>query len=473
MKHRRFLLVVTMLIVAALACDLETIGQRPATPTATVRAVPTVTPGGVISVWLVSPTGAAAATERATPAAVAASPIPEVATATARAAVHLTATAEVARATQIATYQPSECPEEGNPLPPEQPTAFARYPEVIGGFLSAGGATTILESRLRQWGAITEFGGVVQADTDLTGDGVTEIVVALYDPNRAGQNPQPGQLLIFGCEKGGYRLLHNSTYDQTGGIPTLLRAGDMNGDTRAELVYFVEYCRTAPCTKEAQILTWNATLGSFIAMNVGVIEARGGWYDIGDPDSDGILEIVAHNVPAGGVERESQHLWDWDGLNYVHAVTSGGAPTYQIHAINDGDAAFTAGDLSLAADLYTQALTDPTLLNWTLLNERAVLNAYAFYRLVLVRLAQNDLPQARAMRDQVMATAPPGAPGAIFAEMADMMVNRAESGVSLADACTEVRAFAVTRPDVLSTLNGFGEGMRRYTIQDICPFMES
>ena len=48
---------------------------------------------------------------------------------------------------------------------------------MIGRYLSAGGSATVLEATLRNWGAITDQGGVVQADTDMTGDGVLEVIV--------------------------------------------------------------------------------------------------------------------------------------------------------------------------------------------------------------------------------------------------------------------------------------------------------
>ena len=62
------------------------------------------------------------------------------------------------------------------------------------------------------WGALSE-GAEVQADTDLTGDGIPEVMVNMYDPAyyKPGQ-PSPGQLLVFGCFQKGYRLLFSTDY---------------------------------------------------------------------------------------------------------------------------------------------------------------------------------------------------------------------------------------------------------------------
>ena len=40
-----------------------------------------------------------------------------------------------------------------------------------------------------------------------TGDGVPEVLVSVFDPQNEDRFPQPGELLIFGCEDEAYRLL--------------------------------------------------------------------------------------------------------------------------------------------------------------------------------------------------------------------------------------------------------------------------
>ena len=134
----------------------------------------TATPGGVLSVWVVTPAdGSAPQADNVTPNATVpgSRPVGPAATATAAFATIEAATAVAAAPPPAPYYQPDECPPARAPSPPTRPANFNDYKDRIAGYLSAGGSPTVLEATLRNWGAINDAGGVVQADTDLTGDG--------------------------------------------------------------------------------------------------------------------------------------------------------------------------------------------------------------------------------------------------------------------------------------------------------------
>src|SRR5579871_5375210 len=160
---------VSLLVVSGLACSTSNlIGNPPAGPTPTVGVVfATGTPGGRVSVWLITPTGQADQ-HVATPTPFG-SIIAPVATATAAYATLQAATATAGASPAAPLYQPSGCPAPGGPPPPPKPAQFGNYPQAIGLYLSAGGAPTTLEAALRSWGALQGAEGHVQADTDLTG----------------------------------------------------------------------------------------------------------------------------------------------------------------------------------------------------------------------------------------------------------------------------------------------------------------
>ncbi|MBN1284827.1 MAG: hypothetical protein JXB47_05480 [Anaerolineae bacterium] len=463
-----------LLLAAALACSTADLGSGPAatpTPAATASAVfVTATPGGVISV----PLGAAAggAPGQSGPPAAGAEIVAPVGTATAAAARVLTATAEAAAPPVQATYQPGDCPAPRNPPPPARPATFAEFPSAIAQYLSAGGPTTLLEGALRTWGAITGGGGLVKVDTDVTGNGDPEVIITIYDPTRAGRRPQPGQLLIFGCERGGYRLLYASTQDPNIGLPELLRVGDMSGDARAEVVYRVERCAEPDvCTGEAQILTWDSVLGSFRPLNAGLISAPNARFGIGDVDGDGILELsVASEGTGDGPPRTVTQTWDWNGTGYLLAVAELAPARYRIHALHDADAAFAAGRYAEARAGYERVLDDETLLPWTQPDERSYLNAFALYRLVLAYAAQGDLAQAQAALDRLAVGYNVGAPGAVYTELARAFWDQLSATHDFGAACAVARSLAVSRPDTLSMLNSYGEGSRAYTVYDLCPY---
>ena len=154
-----------LLLIAALlaACDSVTdvIGQREP-PTPTHRPLTTATPGGRLSVWLVTPTGQFAAPSTPLPGGGAGNPVGPNATATAVFATIQAATQAAAAPPPAPYFQADECPAPAAPAPPSRPDAFSDYSAVIGRYLSVGGSSTVLEATLRNWGAITERGGVVQ-----------------------------------------------------------------------------------------------------------------------------------------------------------------------------------------------------------------------------------------------------------------------------------------------------------------------
>jgi hypothetical protein len=466
----------SLLIGAILACSADDlgIGRRREDPTATVPVFSTTTPGGVISVWLATPlSGAPAAPTHAQPTP-AATIVEPVGTATAAAALVNTATAQALfTPARQATYQPSECPLPGNPPPPSRPTIFIQYPQVIAQYLSAGGPTTLLEAALRTWGAVTESGGLVKVDTDVTGDGIVEVIISIYDPTHPDTEPQPGQLLIFGCDQGGYRLLYASPADPHIGLPVLLRVGDMNGDARAEVAFQIQRCdQPGVCTGEAQILSWDSTLGSFQPLNAGLISATAAQFGIADVDEDGILELsVTSGSGAGtGPTRATSQIWDWNGQSYLLAFTETARAQYRIHVLHDGDAALAAGNYPDARAAYNRALTDESLLSWTLPNERGYLNAYALYRLLLTYALQNDITQAQATFDRLATHYTAGAPGEGYTAMGLAFWNEYAPSRNISAACALARGVAASRPEILAVLNSYGTANRQYTVNDMCPY---
>src|SRR5262249_47343814 len=141
-------------------------GQQRGGATPTVPLFATATPGGRISVWLITPTGQSSDPNLPTPTQFGQVVAPA-ATATAAFATLSAATATAGATLTGPQYQPGDCPPPGGPPPPPKPAAFNQFPQAIGLYLSQGGPPTILEAMLRGWGAMNE-GAQVQANTDLT-----------------------------------------------------------------------------------------------------------------------------------------------------------------------------------------------------------------------------------------------------------------------------------------------------------------
>jgi hypothetical protein len=466
-----------MLLLSALiaACGpvADVIGDRDA-PTPTSKAFSTATPGGRLSVWLITPTGQFVPPVTPTPGGVG-NPVGPNATATAAIATIQAATLTAAAPAPAPYFQPNQCPPLSSPPIPPPPQDFDDYSVVIGRYLSAGGPPTVIEATLRNWGAIADRGGVVQADTDITGDGVLEVIITLYNP--AVYNDEAllnaGQLLVYGCDNGGYRLLYKTPYNAGLALPELLRVGDMNTDVKNELVYLTETCNGSSCYKEGKILSWNAIVGAFEELNNGQIVAINGRIGIADIDNDGVLELTANINPPGtttsGPGRSVVDTWDWNGQDYMLALREEpeGA-RYRIHAIYDADDLLRDRQWRPAILAYDDARRDKSLLSWTVPNEYEVLRAYAAFK-IMITYALLGNGRAEDWFNILQGENAPGTPGNGFAQMGQAFMDNFRATNDARAACAQAIGAGATG-NVLSVLNSYGYNNRSYTLNDLCPF---
>lgn len=489
-KFTRAVLMMILLAAAALACDALT----PSDEVEPTLSLTTATPGGHLSVSLLT------ATVTPAPGQITTEPLEStligpVATATAAAQTAIAATATAAAPTPTVPgvfTAPAICPPPGNPTLPERPPAFTQYPEIIVQYLSAGGASTLLEVTLRGWGAITETTGLVRADRDFTADGVPEIFMVLVDPRYANVSPQPGDLYIFGCEEGAYRLLLQVGYAPDRGVPRIISADDINGNWLNDLVYTVPTCDGEICTEQVRLLQWNLTLGNFADLaHDEIIEPFPDVFVV-DRDEDGLGELIVTNGalpdPEAGPPRIVTKIWHWDGAAYVLSETIAPETSYRIHVVHDADTALETGDFETALRLYEQIINDDTLLSWTLTEERQHLTAYALYREVLIHAAQGSVGSAQTTLDRLTAefsAVPPPedgsdgpprsgpSPGEAFVALAEVFWNDFAINRDAPLACALTVAHARTYPEALGVLNSFGYANRRYVASDLCPLEEA
>jgi hypothetical protein len=473
---RVLLLLLAVLLAAGLsACGSvsDLIGERDQ-PTPTARVFTTATPGGRLSVWMITPTGQIGPAETPTPGVVGGNPVGPNATATAAIATIQAATLTAA-APSGPYFQPSGCPLPAAPAPPARPDSFTDYSVVIARYLSAGGSSTVLEATLRNWGAITDRGGVVQGNTDLTGDGVLEVIVTLFNPltYNADAILNAGQLLVYGCDQGGFRLLYATQFNTSISIPELVRVGDMNADVKNELVYFVQTCSSSGCYKEGKILTWNSIVGAFEELNGGQIVAINGRINVIDIDGDGVLELTAQINPPGTLASGPPHsvvdIWDWNGSDYLLAKREETGSRYRIHAVYEADDQFRAGELRPAILAYDALRKDNTLLSWTTSGEYEVLRAYAAFRIVIGYARLNN-GRANDWLTVLQNENPPGTPGNGFASMGTAFMDNFRSTSDARAACAQAITTGAAQPNVLSVMNSYGYNNRSYTLNDLCPF---
>jgi hypothetical protein len=352
----------------------------------------------------------------------------------------------------------------------------------------------VLEATLREWNVINSSGGLVRADRDFTGDGVPEVMIVLLDSQSLDHKPPPGDLLIFGCDNGGYRLLHQAGYQAGSGAPEIQSADDINGDFINDLVYVIRTCGERGCVGVVHALEWSLTLGTFGSLFAADITAQEPRVQVKDLETDNVLEIsITSGVipfPDAGPQREVTRIYKWDGIAYSLSQTRTSPAQYRIHVIYDADDALRAGDTKQAIKLYQQATSDANLLGWVFPDDAAHLGAYARFRLILAYILDNRVNKAQAAHDELLALYVPvlptpdllgtvgpsvaasSLPGFEFADMASIFWQNFSLNRDMAHACTLVNAYASTHMAALEPLNGFGYANRTYTPDDICPFTQ-
>ncbi len=454
MKPTRKSFLLLLLICALMVTGCDAINP-PVGVTALPSERPTVTPGGMLLMAL--PTEAPV-TPAPTPSAV----LP------------------VDGPANILTAMPAEqsdieCPAPGNPAPPAAPATYNLYPGVINEFLSSGGSVPFLYSILQTWGAASDDVGMATDAYDLTGDGVYEVLVSLSDPFNAEVAPQPGQLFAFGCYQGNYRLLYASDYGPGYGLPSLLYVGDMNADGGPEAVYFQQRCQSGSCVQAAQVISWSAPNDGFLTLNVDTVGAADGRFSISDLDGDRIMEIM---IQGGGISasvtsgppRTSTTVWDWNGTNYVRALTQLDPPLFRIHMVHDADLALASGEGLEAIRLYREALENPRLGTWQVPNEQLMLRGYALYKLMVAYAFMEEDGAALDVHSTLMDEHPAQYPSHVYAQVGDMFWQVFQSTHNLHTACLAAAEVVSTNPQTVLFLNSYGPANRTYQIPDICPF---
>lgn len=463
-----FLLCLVAITSLGAACStLDDIGERPLA-TNTFQAPRTATFGGRISVWMSSPTGAANDTGQL---------IGPVGTATAIRQIQLAQT-QTASAPDIAPeFISGDCPEPGGRLFGPAPDNFADFPVAIGSFLSNGGSPIVLESELSIQRAINSQGGVIQTDTDLTGDRVPEVIINIFNPILFNPDAilNAGQLMIYGCDNGGYRLLYRTPNSPGLALPVLHRVGDMNGDARAEIVFDVQSCSQSGCTREGYILSWNPITGVFEELNNQPIISVNGRLGVVDLDNDGILELTSSSNPtsdiSSGPRRSVVDIWDWTGENYILAVRQESDAQYRVHTLHDADLNLRQQAFQSALTGYRSVRDEDELLSWPAVpNDTQILRAFATYRMITIYARLGD-GRAGTFLNTIISENPVGTAGEVYSAMAQAFMDAyRNNGNSVSAGCQAAIATASSRPEALSNLNAYGYANPTYSFSDICPF---
>jgi hypothetical protein len=356
------------------------------------------------------------------------------------------------------------CPPVGGPTLGDTPTNGRDMALEITRFLSEGGSVPALENLLRNdWDALGES-GAVRNDIDLTGESVPEVIVA-YDAPGDG-----GTLLILGCADREYVSRYQAI--TSGDVPQLVQIGDMNFDTRPEVIFTSQVCAEEDdCSYQTQVITWTPDRGRFISLLDGAIN-NPSIPTLSDIDNDRVMEIVVRLDEPGneatGPLRTGVNIYDWDGSVYTLSIIQLDPPSFLIQVLQQADRAFAQLDTEQAIPLYEVALNDQSLRFWYN-DEPTILNSYTLYRLLLAYSYIEDERRLETFQ-AILQAYPDAATAPVYVAMSSEFWNGLQVTNNLHSACLAVQDIIQARPEAVELLNRYGSRSPTYMAQELCPF---
>jgi hypothetical protein len=402
----------------------------------------------------------------------------------------------------IVTVTPApkaECPEINsainveNYLPGKLEYPSPNTTDKILDFLNEGGDGQTLVARLEQ---IYPNGGDYRGGYDffdVTGDQSPEFLYVEIN--------YEGQLLAFSCKNGKYELLATLPEDndfleytmQTvnlnmNGIPEIIVMGTNGVSHPISTIYFYE---------------WNGKVFANLG-HANILALRQN--KITDVDGNGSKEIsfsgdnptcvsCSNFIP----QRQRTISYSWNGKSFVEVSNEFTTPKYRFQSIQDADAAVIAGKYEKAIELYNEAISNDTLAWWSPerftyeqhignpvimfietpssiptedLTEYPRLAAYAYYRIMLLHLVQQQESEAEITYNTLQEKFDSDQYGQPYVEMATAFWNAYQPTYKMYNGCAAAIKYAAEHPEILTPLGSDYHGWQSHTYvpADVCPF---
>jgi len=327
-----------------------------------------------------------------------------------------TPTFDVSTIVTVTPAQKAECPKLDPVVKPEEylPSEI-KYPtsdtvnEILE-FLNKGGDGQSLISRLDQIYSKSEYHGGYDF-LDITGDQVPEFLYVELN--------YVGKPMVFSCKSGIFQLLENLSGDFDF-LEYALEVEDLNANGLPELIIIGTSGASFPQSK-IYIYEWDGQDFQILG-TIGISALRK--KEFRDVDGNGVKDILlsgdnptctscSNFIP----QRERTVILGWNGKEFAEISNEFETPKYRFQAVQDADVATNIGNYDKAMFLYNQVTTDSGLGWWSpdrLIYEQTIHNsvtmfietpsvtpsvdeteyprlaAYAYYRIMLIQLVQNQ-----------------------------------------------------------------------------------
>jgi hypothetical protein len=349
-------------------------------------------------------------------------------------------------------------------------------------------------------------------DGDLTGDLTKETTVTIFQAISGTAGGYGGLMFemavfVIGCRDGQYQMLAkwggHGTSDVSAQLVDasgIMSYRDLNADGIREIVLAQGHIASqqGDTGMYYTVLEWN---GNFFrdlidseASGYSFLYIVNGELEFADVDGNGTIELLAPFYTlvkdcTSGRKRIERYIYMWDGQYYRSMWRDPGVPEYRFQAALDGDYYSGIGLFDRAEMPYLRAVFDESLkpgstADWKkdagcLLGpdekpdptEPPRIKAYARFRLVELYVHIGRVMEAESHRTYLRTNYPLGAPGYIYAYLANTFWWEYVKDEDITAACAAVRLEAERfQADVFGLFENYGTLNPGPTLDTICPF---
>jgi hypothetical protein len=401
----------------------------------------------------------------------------------------------------IVTVTPApkaECPQVNTSFKPEEYfpetlnySSFSSSADKILEFLNNGGSGQLLVERLKKVYPKVEYTGGYDF-FDVTGDQVPEFLfIEFYFE---------GKLLIFSCKDGTFEQIAALSGDHADHTYSM-EIEDLNLDGMAEVILIGAFCGSF-CHFSIYLYEWSGQ-NFTIVTKTKISPMR--QILIKDFDGNGTKEIMLIGDDPSCLScksyiprRQRTIKYGWNGKGFVEVSNEFEFPEYRFQAIQDADAMAIIGRYDKAVQLYEETISNKKLEWWSserLEYERALsdswipdltlppepsedeaeyprLAAYAYYRIMLLHIVQEDEQEAGLAYDILQRKFGKDKSAKSYVEMATEFWDAYESTHRIYDGCASAIQYATKHPEILIPLGSEYHGWQSHTYvpADVCPF---
>jgi len=336
---------------------------------------------------------------------------------------------------------------------------------------------------------------------DVTNDAQVEILITGETKDGVGA----GSLYIYGCQTGTYTLLHKISALESPS-PQLATIQDLNKNGIPEIVTAIRTCGGFGSCWVISILEWDGkTFQNLVDSQIN--DDRAPWLDkldFADTDNYGTIEIVVNKgLPShpdslsDGPWRKYTEIYSWNGKAYVRSSRNLTPPQFRFQTIQDADIETVQQNYNAALSLYQDAIFNDKLDWWSGdrhiyyrnnfwisenstaeptpfpdSTEYSCLAAYAYYRIILLHLVQNQESEATTIYNTLQEKFGNDPYARPYVEMATAFWEAYQSTHKMYDGCAAAIQYAAERPEILTPLGSDYHGSQSHTYvpADVCPF---